>query len=39
MKILIVNDRLSDEQMFLSVGASLRLVGLDCLRQSLDYVA
>lgn len=39
MKMLIVNDRLSDEQMFLPVGASLRLAGLDCLRQSLDFVA
>ncbi len=31
LKMLIVNDRLSDEQMFLPAGASLRLAGLNCL--------
>jgi hypothetical protein len=39
LKILIINDRLSDEQVFPPAGASLRLASLDFLRQSLDYGA
>jgi len=39
LKIFIVNGRLFDEQMFHPAGASLWLAGLNCLRQSLDYVA
>ena len=38
LKILVVNDRLSDEQMFLPAGDFVRLESVGCLRRAVEKI-